>query len=169
MVMNVKTESVRAAVYLGKSAMRRAFSIAELVIVAAIIGILAALVVPHVQNHATTAKVAAARDNLRMLRSAIELYAARHQDVAPGYQDDDPGVAPTAECFCDQTIVQERYMRKMPGNPFNNLDTILMVGNSETFPAEATGHYGWVYQPVTNTVRLDWPGTDSDGVPYFEY
>lgn len=149
--------------------MRRAFSLVELMIVAAIIGILAALVVPHVQNHATTAKKSAARDNLHLLRSAIELYAARHGDVAPGYENDNLGSIPQERHFRVQITVKEAYMRKVPVNPFNNLNTILMIGNAAAFPSEATGAYGWVYQPATKTIRLDWPGTDSDGITYFAY
>jgi len=149
--------------------MKSAFSLVELMIVAAVIGILAALVVPHVQDHGTTARESAARDNLHLLRSAIELYAAQHGDVAPGYENDNRSSTPQAEHFRLQVTVQERYMRKVPVNPFNNLNTILMIGNAETFPSAATGAYGWVYQPASKTIRLDWPGADSDGVPYFEY
>jgi general secretion pathway protein G len=149
--------------------MKNAFTIAELMIVVCVIGILAALVIPMVQNQATEAKIAAARDNLRILRGVVELYAAQHRGVAPGYENDESGTTPQWECFRDQTIVQERYMRKMPENPFNNLATIRMIANGEAFPAEATGEYGWIYQPATGTVRLDWPGEDDGGVRYFDY
>jgi general secretion pathway protein G len=149
--------------------MRTAFSVAELVIVTAIIGILAALVVPQVQNHSTTAKEAAAKDNLHMLRSMIELYAAQHGDIAPGYKQNDPGNMPKEDQFLEQTVEEEHYMRKMPTNPFNGLDSILVVGDKQTFPSEATGESGWVYQPATKTIRLDWPGADAEGVSYFEY
>lgn len=149
--------------------MRNGFSLAELVIVACIIGILASLVVPIVQNEATDAKMAAARDNLRVLRVAIKLYAAQHGGVAPGYEGNNPSTAMASETFLDQTITQERYLRKMPINPFNNLETIAMIGNDTSFPTEATGDSGWVYQPATETIRLHWPGTDEDGMSYFDY
>ncbi len=149
--------------------MRNAFTIAELVIVACIIGILASLVVPMVQNRATEAKVAAARDNLRILRGAVTLYAAQHGGVAPGYENNTFGGTLGAEFFRDQTTVQDSYMRKVPANPFNNLDTIRMVAESESFPTEATGTHGWIYQPATETIHLDWPGTDEGGYRYFDY
>jgi general secretion pathway protein G len=148
--------------------MRKGLSVVELVIVACIIGILAALVVPLVQNQATDAKTAAAKDNLRILRSTIELYAASHASVPPGYEDNKRDGAVDESFFREQTVVQENYMRRVPENPFNNLRTILMIGNSESFPSEATGDYGWVYQPSTQTIRLDWPGTDEGGVRYFD-
>jgi len=149
--------------------MKKGFSIAELVIVASIIGILASLVVPILQNRTTEAKVAAARDNLRLLRVAIRLYAARHHGVAPGYESNDPDGAFSSETFMDQTVTLERYLRRMPANPFNNRTTMSMVGNGGSFPAEATGAFGWIYQPATETVRLDWPGTDDGGIRYYDY
>lgn len=149
--------------------MRKGFSLVELMIVACIIGILAALVVPFLQGEATEAKISAAKDNLHVLRSTIELYAAQHKGVAPGYPNDVAGTTPQEECFRLQTTVQESYMRKMPENPFNNLSTIWMIADNGAFPAGATGQYGWIYQPATGIIRLDWPGQDSKGVLYSEY
>jgi general secretion pathway protein G len=149
--------------------MRSGLSVVELVIVVCIIGILAALVVPLVQNQATDAKTAAATDNLRILRSTIELYAANHAGVPPGYNGNNRNGALDEDFFRDQTVVQEDYMQRIPENPFNNLRTILMVGNNQPFPSDATGDYGWVYQPSTQTIRLDWPGTDNRGVRHFDF
>lgn len=149
--------------------MARAFSIAELVIVVAVVGILAALVVPCIQGQATEAKEAAAKDNLHTLRGAIELYAANHAGVAPGYVESDPDGAMDETCFLNQMTVAENYLRQMPANPFNNRKSILMVGNGASFPPQPTGDHGWLYQPATKTIRLDWPGQDQGGMPYVEY
>jgi len=149
--------------------MKRAFSIVELMIVVAVLGILAAIVVPHFRSHTTQAKEAVAKDHLRMLRSAIELYPARHGGVPPGYKDNDPQTIPSSVYFQQQVILQGNYLRKMPKNAFNKLDTMNVLGNSETFPAEATGDYGWIYQPATKTIRLDWAGTDKYGIRYYDY
>jgi len=149
--------------------MRRAFSIAELLIVAAVIGILAALVVPSLHNHAMDAKEAATREDLQLLRGAIELYAARHGGVSPGYPQNNPSDDPTGERFQAQTTMEDRCLLQIPENPFNNLNRVRMVGNDEAFPPEASGQYGWVYQPATKTIRVDWPGTDSHGTRFFDY
>jgi len=149
--------------------MKQAFSIVELIIVVAILGILAAMVMPQFQSHATQAKEAAAKDNLRVLRSAIELYAAKHTGVAPGYKDNDPTTTPSSDYFRRQTTVDSHYFVKMPLNPFNRLDTVKMIGISEGFPAEASGNFGWIYKPATETIRLDWPGVDKDGIRYYDY
>ncbi len=149
--------------------MRNGLSLVELVIIACIIGILAAYAVPLVQNQATDAKTAAAKDNLRILRSTIELYAANHAGVAPGYDGNNRNGALSESFFREQTVLQGRYMRRIPENPFNNLHTILMIGNDQAFPSEATGDYGWIYQPSTQTIQLDWPDTDQTGVRYFDF
>lgn len=149
--------------------MKRAFSIVELIIVVAVLGILAAIVLPQFQSHATEARQAAAKDNVRVLRSAIELYAAKHTGVAPGYKDNDPTSTPSSDYFRIQTTVDSHYFAKIPLNPFNKLDTIKMIGNNEALPAEATGNFGWIYKPATETIRLDWPGVDKDGIRYYDY
>ena len=149
--------------------MKRGFSIAELMIVVAIIGILAAIVVPHFQGRATEAKTAAAKSNLRILRSAIELYAAQHSSVPPGYPNNDPTKPPDSTSFLLQMTITNRYLSKMARNPFNNIETIQMIGNAGQFPSEATGAFGWVYKPATNEIRLDWPGTDKDSIRYYDY
>ncbi|MFQ6034775.1 MAG: type II secretion system protein, partial [Sedimentisphaerales bacterium] len=149
--------------------MKRAFSLAELMIVLAILGILAAIVLPYFRSHTTQAKEAVAKDHLRILRSAIELYPAQHGGVPPGYKDNNPQTIPSSVYFQQQVILQGNYLRKTPENPFNKLDTMNVIGNNETFPAEATGNFGWVYKPATKTIRLDWPGTDKDGIRYYDY
>jgi hypothetical protein len=44
-----------------------------------------------------------------------------------------------------------------------------MIGNSELFPPNPTGQFGWVYQPATKTIRLNWSGTGKDGIRYYDY
>jgi prepilin-type N-terminal cleavage/methylation domain-containing protein len=149
--------------------MKRGFSLVELMIVVAVLGILAAIVVPQFQEHATQAKEAVAKDSLRILRSAIELYTARHTGVPPGYKSDNPQNPPTSLDFCQQLVTECRYISGMPQNPFNKRQDIRMVGNGEIFPPNPTNQFGWVYQPATKTIRLDWSGTDKSGILYYQY
>lgn len=149
--------------------MKRGFSLVELIIVVAVLGIMAAIVVPQFQSHSTQARKAVAKDSLRILRSAIELYTAQHGGVPPGYENDDPDTTPTSSNFYDQLLVDGKYLSKMPKNPFNNQKNIMMIGNIETFPASPLPGCGWVYQAATKTIRLSWPGSDSEGIAYFDY
>jgi general secretion pathway protein G len=149
--------------------MKRGFSIVELIIVVAVLGIMAAIIVPQFQSHSTEAKESVAKDSLRILRSAIELYTAQHSGIPPGYTNNDPQTSPSSSNFYNQLTVERRYMSKIPVNPFNNRQDIWMIGNSGTFPQNPTGNYGWVYQAATKTIKLDWQGMDKYGIPYFEY
>jgi len=148
---------------------KRGFSLVELVIIVAVLGILAAIVIPDFQEHSTQAKEAVAKDSVRILRSVIELYAAQHGGVPPGYEDNNLRNVPDGAHFESQTTKAGGYMRKMPKNPFNNLGTMLVIPNSGSLPTSATGKYGWVYKPAAMTIKLDWPGSDKDGILYYEY
>ncbi|GAH57778.1 unnamed protein product, partial [marine sediment metagenome] len=84
--------------------MKRAFTLVEVLIVVAILGILAAIVVPQFRSHSQEANEAAAKDNLRILRQQIGLYAAQHSDVPPGYPDGDSSANPTSPIFFSQML-----------------------------------------------------------------
>lgn len=115
------------------------FSLVELLIVVAILGILAAIVIPEFQNHSQQAKEAAAKENLRIFREFLRLRIGEGQDIT---------------------------LSSIPKNPFNNLTTInTIVGE---WPG-ATGEYGWHYRPSVCDIKLDWPGLDSAGKPYYDY
>ena len=58
---------------------RSAFTLIELMVVLAIIGILAALVVPNVLNRADDARVTAARTDIGNLMQALKLYRLDNQ------------------------------------------------------------------------------------------
>jgi len=148
--------------------MKKAFSLIELMIGVAIIGILAAIVLPLFQSNMTEAKEAAAKDNLRILRNTIEFYAAQHGGVPPGYPGNNPNTTPVSVTFKAHLTVGG-YLRKIPTNPFNDLSTVRTLSNATNFPAGATGAYGWIYKPSLKAIRLDWPGTDSKGTPYYDY
>lgn len=147
-----------------------AFTLVEVLIVVAILGILAAVVVPEYQNYTQKAKESAAKENLQILRTAIGRYAVQHNDVAPGYPGDNPSANPSLHSFTVQ-LVDGGYISERPENPFSNLISIKLVNNEGDLPAspDTPEIYGWIYKPATKEIRLNWNGTDSQGVAYYNY
>ncbi len=166
--------------------MKKAFTLVEIMIVVAILGILAAIAIPQFQNHSLEARGIAAKDNLRALRNAIDLYTAQHSGSPPGYPNGDTTAVPSRMVFGWQLIRASNksgqtavigtagynlgpYFPILPKNPFNNTMDITIIGNNDNMPAEATGDTGWIYKAAEKTIRLDWPGTDKKGIDYYEY
>jgi len=150
---------------------RTGFTLVELLIVVAILGILAAVVVPQFQDYTEKAKESAAKDNLRILRNAIELYANDHDGVAPGYPNDDTTRNPIYMVFGRALTEVEQRLSAIPENPFNKLKITNVLLDDAAFPTEPTqtDTYGWIYKPATREIRLNWDGTDSEGLAYFDY
>ena len=161
-----------------------AFSLVELLIAVAIIGILAAAVMPRFRNHILKAKSSAAKQNLQTLRSVIELYAGQHDGLAPGYRLDISD-EPHWNFFVLQVIISKTnsegqpgsgsdypfgpYLRSLPKNPFNKSASARIIANNKKFPTEASGSEGWIYKPATKQIKLNHSGTDIEGISYFDY
>ncbi len=95
----------------GRGAVPRAagFTLIELMIVVTIIGILATISQPMFRNAVTQAREAALRENLYVLRDAIDKYFADNDKYPENLAD----------------LVEKRYVRKVPKDP--------ITGSTETW------------------------------------
>ncbi|MHB1156686.1 MAG: type II secretion system protein [Phycisphaerales bacterium] len=162
------------------------FTLVEIMIVVVILGILAALVVPQFSNAARTSNENVLKEDLRFLRSQVLIYQAQHGGVAPGYPNGDTSAAPDGDTFIAQlthptsrdgavgTVSNASYplgpyLRRIPDNPINALSTVRVAAAPGSFPSEAAGTHGWVYDPTTLKLASDATGTDGEGTAYFNY
>lgn len=131
------------------------FTLLELVIVIAIIGILAALVMPNLRDVPVRAKEAVLKTDLVTFRKVIDQYQA------------DKGYYPPSL----ETLVDEGYLREIPDDPFTGSSTTWQVVMSEP---------DWEQEPVETElsptgdpgiidVRSGSPATALDGTRYSEW
>lgn len=163
-----------------------AFTLVEILAVVVLLGILAAIVVPQIANSNTSAKQSAIAADLQLFRRFIMVYKAHHLEVAPGYTDGDTTQAPDEQAFIEQATMSSNaagetaaigtegfdrgpYMQKIPINPFNNKNSIEMLGDDEEFPADADDSCGWIYKASAGQIRADATGTDGSGTRYYDY
>jgi general secretion pathway protein G len=130
------------------------FTLLELIIVIAIIGILATIAMPALRNVPIRAKESVLKNNLHTLRDMIDQYYG------------DKGKYPTAL----DDLVSEKYVRALPVDPithssstwipvYEEIDPDHPPAETETDPAK----------PGIVDIHSGAPGTSLDGVPYKEW
>jgi prepilin-type N-terminal cleavage/methylation domain-containing protein len=167
----------------------RGFTLVEILIVVVILGILATIVVPQMSSASRDARESTLKDELRYLRTQLQVFKAQHDDLSAGYPNGDPTASPTEAAFLDQMThySDEKaktnatassvykfgpYLTRMPDNPVNGSSAIKMIGNGTAMPAPNSADantYGWIYKPSTQEIIANLTGNDSNGTPYAKY
>jgi general secretion pathway protein G len=131
------------------------FTLLELIVVVAIIGILATIAMPALKNVPLRTREAVLKTNLRTLRDVIDQHYG------------DKGKYPTSL----EGLVEEGYIKKIPTDPITkSRDTWILVyeeTDPDNPPAETeTSEDG---QPGIFDVKSGAPGSSLDGQPYSEW
>lgn len=123
------------------------FTLMELIIVMSIISILAALAVPRFTAAIKSAREAVLREDLRVLRTAIDSYTMDKQK-APQTLDD---------------LIQDGYLRSIPEDP--------MTHSTDTWATDSSDAYSSVDQtePGLSDVHSGSQEVGSDDKPYSEW
>jgi general secretion pathway protein G len=161
----------------------KAFTLVEILIVVLILAILAIIVLPRFSTASSTTRANTLADDIRILRSQLQVYKAGHI-AAAGYPVG--GGTPTQAVLVAQLTKKSNnlgdtalpgtpgypcgpYITVMPSNPVNGKSAVLVLGDGSTLPAAASDQYGWVYQPSTLTLKADSRGSDETGKAYWDY
>jgi prepilin-type N-terminal cleavage/methylation domain-containing protein len=152
----------------------RGFSLIELVIVVVIIAIIGAIAIPRMSRGAAGAADSALVGNLKVLRSAVDLYANEHGGVFPSSTNivsqltqysDDQGAFQAAK---DSTHIYGPYLRAIPSLPVG-----AKKGQSGIATATAAT-VGWIYDSTAGTIKANTTDTapveaDASGKLYSAY
>ena len=151
----------------------KGFTLIELMIVVAIIGILAAIAIPRFAQMLEKAREGSTKGNIGAIKSATSIYYG-----------DREGVWPTSIDLTTNplTLAFSGYMDSIPPvkvtcpwrgtNPSPSGTTATMaksVTESTTLTSPSAAVSGWLYNPSTGDVWVNSTLTDSKGVPYSTY
>jgi prepilin-type N-terminal cleavage/methylation domain-containing protein len=146
---------------------RKGFTLVELAIVIAILGILAMYAIPKYQGMVEEARTAQAKAQLGTVRSALAIYYAKNGGKFP-----DTDIFSNGSIFAEGTVPTVE-VTKDDGTIVKSNDVIYGNGDGVVVDLEITDAGGWVYDVNADhtkaDVRINAIGTSVEGIQWYKY
>lgn len=131
------------------------YTLVEVLIVVVILGIIAAVVIPHYTDASTKVKTSALSSDLHRIRSQIGLYKFHHNEQLPAATGED--ATEFVRRMTTKTDVNGNagadygpYILSIPENPFNDRNTLRIDG-----AAAGANTDGWRFDTTTGDFQAD--------------
>ena len=140
---------------------RDGFTLIEVLIVVVIMAVLAAVIIPRVNDPTTSAQESVLKQNLSVMRSQMEFYRIDHLGKFPTIQNG--GLPQLTRATNSQGAMglpgpdypHGPYIVQLPPNPFDQPDKVTAVAVPRQEPTGVVGTLGgWQYDETTGAV---WP------------
>jgi len=148
-----------------KNRKEHGFTLIELMIVVAIIGILAALALPKFAQLVEKSREAATKGNMNAMRSSISIYYGDSEGIYPTYLETSP------------LYLFSKFMEKIP--PVKATHAGVGIGTNESPSGTDVVHtsdesivvtnIGWRYNSNTGRIFVNSSATDSKNLAYSTY
>jgi prepilin-type N-terminal cleavage/methylation domain-containing protein len=131
------------------------FTLVEILIVVAVLGIIAAIVIPRYNEASTQVRTSALSSDLHRIRSQVGLYKFHHNEQLPATTGEDATeferrMTTKTDVNGDAGSDYGPYILSIPKNPFNDLNTLRIDGA----PAGADTD-GWRFDTITGNFQAD--------------
>lgn len=151
------------------------FSLVEALIVMAVLAIMAATILPQFTAANDDALESALRDDLKLLRSQIELYKFQHKGNYPGkgsiYPEDFLNAMLMSSDVTGETgPINSKpfgpyFIGQLPPNPYTGGQKVRIVDDVPAAMPDDDPVMGWIYNPATGKIKANCTGTTTDGTP----
>ncbi|MCD6423617.1 MAG: type II secretion system protein [Elusimicrobia bacterium] len=146
---------------------KKGFTLIELMMVVAIIGLLASVAIPKFANLIRQANEAVTKGNLGAMRSALSIYYSSNEGYYPSALGElkNQNYLGFTEAGTSAVPYEKVGDGPMPGNQVTDWNGWSKVGDLEAAAAQG----GWNYWPDRGEVWVDEDGTDTKGEYYHQW